>query len=187
MWGDADPEAVRRFVAPGYRRYTGASAEPLDIDDQVGRLHALRNAFPDISLSIDDVVAEDDRVAFRGTLRGTHRGEFLGIAATGREVVVTIVDIARIEDGRIIEHWGGPDLFDLNRQLTTPTGSIEQPPPRFRRYPDAVALPDRGKSQKAVSGRSMRAPSSTSAARRRNVALGRTLRANQRAAATLPS
>ena len=117
VWDAADPEAVRIFAGPGYRRHTSGSSEPLGVDAQVQRLVALRTAFPDITLTIDDVVAEGDRVAFRGTLRGTHRGEFLGVPATGRTVAVAIMDIIRVEGGLIAEHWGGPDLFDLARQL----------------------------------------------------------------------
>jgi predicted ester cyclase len=115
VWDAADPDAVRRFAGPGYRRHT--SAGPLDIDAQVQRLVALRAAFPDMTLTIDDVVVEGDRVAFRGTLRGTHRGEFLGVPATGRTVAVAIMDIIRVEGGLIVEHWGGPDLYDLTCQL----------------------------------------------------------------------
>jgi predicted ester cyclase len=70
-----------------------------------------------MTLTIDDVVTEGDRVAFRGTLRGTHCGEFLGVPATGRTVAVAIMDIIRVEGGLIVEHWGGPDLYDLARQL----------------------------------------------------------------------
>jgi steroid delta-isomerase-like uncharacterized protein len=115
VWEAADPDAVRRFAAPDYRRHT--STGPLDVDAQVQRLVALRVAFPDMTLAIDDVVAEGDRVAFRGTLRGTHRSAFLGVPATGRTVAVAIMDIIRVEGGLIVEHWGGPDLYDLTRQL----------------------------------------------------------------------
>ncbi|MDP8929056.1 MAG: ester cyclase [Actinomycetota bacterium] len=48
---------------------------------------------------------------------GTHEGDFLGVAATGRRVEVNLVDLWRIADGRIVEQWGGPDTFDLLRQL----------------------------------------------------------------------
>jgi steroid delta-isomerase-like uncharacterized protein len=117
VWDDGDPEAAARFAAPGFRRYTVAGAEPLDIAAQIQRLRSLRAAFPDISIEVEDVVAAGDRVAFRGTLRGTHEGEFLGIPATGRHVTVSLVDIIRVEDGRFAEHWGGPDFLDLVRQL----------------------------------------------------------------------
>ena len=57
-------------------------------------------------------------------MRGTHQGEFLGIAPTGKEVTVSLPDMVRIENGKFVEQWGGPDLFDLIRQLGA---SVVQP------------------------------------------------------------
>ncbi len=94
-----------------------ASLPPLDRGAQRDRLEGFRTAFPDVTIELEDVVAEDDRVAFRSTMRGTHLGEFLGIGPTGRTVEVGLVDIIRIQDGRFAEQWGGPDLFDLVGQL----------------------------------------------------------------------
>ena len=61
--------------------------------------------------------AEGDRIAFRSTMRGTHRGEFLGIPPTGIQVTVGLLDVIRIENGKFVEQWGGPDLLDLVQQL----------------------------------------------------------------------
>lgn len=77
----------------------------------------LRAAFPDLVISIEDLVAEDDRVAARVTIRGTHNGDFPGIPATGREVCYEAIDISRIVDGKIVEHWGIPDYLTLFQQL----------------------------------------------------------------------
>jgi len=66
---------------------------------------------------VEDIVAVGDRVAFRATIRGTHKGSFQNIAPTGKQVAVSALDIVRIENGRFIEHWGGPDLFSLLQQL----------------------------------------------------------------------
>lgn len=68
-----------------------------------------RNAFPDLSVAVEDIMAEGDRVAARVTMRGTHRGEFQGIAPTGKRVEVKAIDMFRISDGRIVEHWGHAD------------------------------------------------------------------------------
>ena len=78
----------------------------------------LRTAFPDMSQSIEDMVAEGDRVAFRSTLHGTHRGEFLGIPATGKQVALPGIDIIRFDDdGKMVEHWGLFDVPLLMQQL----------------------------------------------------------------------
>ncbi|HET7271965.1 MAG TPA: ester cyclase [Rubrobacter sp.] len=68
-----------------------------------------RQAFPDLSVTVEDVMAEGDRVAARVTMRGTHLGEFQGIAPTGKLVEVKAIDKFRISEGKIVEHWGHSD------------------------------------------------------------------------------
>jgi steroid delta-isomerase-like uncharacterized protein len=68
-----------------------------------------RAAFPDLSVTVENVVAEGDRVATRVIMRGTHRGEFQGIAPTGKRVEVRAMDMFRISEGKIVEHWGHAD------------------------------------------------------------------------------
>ena len=84
----------------------------------------MRAAFPDLEVTIGDVFGEDDLVAVRHSWRGTHRGEILGIAPTGKTVVVQAMNIFRLADGKIVERWGGPDLHGLLRQL----GATVTPP-----------------------------------------------------------
>ena len=74
-------------------------------------------AFPDIQISIEDTVAEADRVVIRWTVRGTHQGELTGIPATGKEVTFTGMLIYRVADGKIIERWEEMDMMSLMRQL----------------------------------------------------------------------
>ncbi len=68
-----------------------------------------REGFPDLSITVEDMMAEGDRVAARVTMRGTHRGEFQGIAPTGKRVEVKAIDMFRIGGGKIVEHWGRAD------------------------------------------------------------------------------
>lgn len=79
-----------------------------------GMLHA---AFPDFEATIEDLIAEDDRVVLRMTWTGTHEGEFMGIPPTGNRVSFGVFDIVRIADGRIVEHWGLMDNMALMQQL----------------------------------------------------------------------
>jgi steroid delta-isomerase-like uncharacterized protein len=76
-----------------------------------------RDAFPDLSLSIDDLFAHEDKVVWRWHAAGTHRGEFLGLLPTGRRGEVTGISIARMEDGRVAETWIEWDNFGLLQQL----------------------------------------------------------------------
>ena len=117
VWGEGDPEAVLRFAADDFKRHTAPGSAPLDRDAQIERLKGIRAAFPDITIEVEDVVGEGDKLVFRSTMRGTHQGEFLGIAPTGRTVVVGLLDLVRVEDGRFAEQWGGPDMLDLLRQI----------------------------------------------------------------------
>ena len=76
-----------------------------------------RDSFPDLKVSVDDVVAEGDRVAARWTLLGHHQGEFMRVPPTGREVNVGGIIIYRLASGKIIEYWGVFDSLNLMRQL----------------------------------------------------------------------
>jgi steroid delta-isomerase-like uncharacterized protein len=94
--------------APDNERLPGDPPAKL-IDTFRDTFSEARQAFPDLSIAVEDVMAEGDRVAARVTLSGTHRGEFQGIAPTGRRVEVRAIDLFRIEDGKIVEHWGHAD------------------------------------------------------------------------------
>ena len=75
------------------------------------------SAFPDASISVEDLIAEGDRVVARVTSIGTHGGDFMGSPATGRRVSVQEVDIFRIENGKIAEAWAAVDFYGMLTQL----------------------------------------------------------------------
>ncbi len=111
------PGVIEEFFAPSHRRYLNPTTPPLAPDEQRARANRLRAAFPDLTATLEDILAEGDRVAYRLTIRGTHQGAFQGIAPTGKRVTVSFTAIVRIEDGRLVEEWGGLDLFDLRQQI----------------------------------------------------------------------
>jgi steroid delta-isomerase-like uncharacterized protein len=76
-----------------------------------------RSAFPDLHMELHEVVAEDDLVCARVTMTGTHDGEFVGLAPTGRRVEVEGIDMVRVRDGRAVEHWGVTDAMTMMQQL----------------------------------------------------------------------
>ena len=117
VWGGGDPEAVTQYLDASYVRHISPTLPAIDRMQQVDRLRSFRAAFRDIEIRLEAVVAEGDLISFRSTMRGTHQGSFLGLAPTGRHVTVGLIDIWRIEGGRVVEQWGGPDTFDLLRQL----------------------------------------------------------------------
>lgn len=75
------------------------------------------SAFPDLQGTIEDIVAEGDRVVTRESWRGTHEGEFMGIAPTGRQIMIATMSMVRISDGRIVEYWEGRDRLQMLEQL----------------------------------------------------------------------
>jgi steroid delta-isomerase-like uncharacterized protein len=77
----------------------------------------LRSAFPDFHADIHWQLADGDRVTTYKTYHGTHHGEFLGVTPTGRKVQFETVDVMRVQDGKITEHWGVAKLFSLMQQL----------------------------------------------------------------------
>jgi predicted ester cyclase len=119
-WG---PDVIEEFFAPSYRRYLNPTTPPLTREGQRDRANRLRAAFPDATATLEDIFAEGDRVAYRLTIRGTHRDAFQGIPPTGKHVKVSFTAIVRIEDRRLVEEWGGLDLFDLRQQLQTTGGT----------------------------------------------------------------
>lgn len=77
----------------------------------------LRTAFPDLRMNVDDLIAEGDKAVARATMIGTHQGEFAGVAATGKTVSVATIDIVRIAEGKLAEHWGVTDTASMMEQL----------------------------------------------------------------------
>lgn len=76
-----------------------------------------RGAFPNVEVVVEEVIAENDLVAARCSVRGTHQGDHLGIAASHAPVHFTGMAIARIKDGKIIEAWNNFDFLKMNRQI----------------------------------------------------------------------
>lgn len=79
--------------------------------------NAIRTAFPDLTVKLDPAIADGGLEAAHVVLSGTHKGEFLGIPASGKSVEFSSVDIIRIEDGKVAEHWGSSDTLSLMQQI----------------------------------------------------------------------
>jgi steroid delta-isomerase-like uncharacterized protein len=82
-----------------------------------------RSAFPDFKATIDDLIAEGDKVVIRQTWTGTHKGEFMGMPPTGKRMSIGVIDIIRIVGGKFVEHWGQMDSMGMMQQL----GAIPAP------------------------------------------------------------
>lgn len=102
------PDAVDHDPAPGQGKGPQGYAHFFGM---------MRSAFPDMQVEVDQMVADQDRVAFAYTLTGTQRGDFMGVAPTGKSVRVRGVQIGRFENGLMVERWGSSDELGLLRQL----------------------------------------------------------------------
>ena len=80
-------------------------------------MQMMRTAFSDFTMTIDDMVAEGDKVFIRATMGGTHQGEFMGIPATGKRIEVPFGDFVRFEIGKVVEHWVVTDTGQMMQQL----------------------------------------------------------------------
>jgi steroid delta-isomerase-like uncharacterized protein len=118
VWNQGKVEVLDELLAPDYINHTPSTGRP-----QAGPaglkpiVLAIRRAFPDLHFTIEDVVVTADRVAIRTTMTGTHQGDFFGVPPTGRKIEVMQIQIERIKDGRIVEHWRVTDELSLMRQL----------------------------------------------------------------------
>jgi steroid delta-isomerase-like uncharacterized protein len=83
----------------------------------------MRSAFPDFKATIEDILADGDKVVIRMTWSGSHKGEFMGIPATGKRVSIGVIDIIRVSNGKFVEHWGQMDAMGMMQQL----GAIPAP------------------------------------------------------------
>lgn len=118
----ADEAWWRRHIAPEFRRHDPGLPFEVVGPQGVKRLaDALLPGIPDMALPIEDVIAEGDKVLVRLRVRGTHGGELMGIAATGRRIDIGVLDLFQFRDGQLIEHWALLDNLGLLRQLGVTT------------------------------------------------------------------
>jgi predicted ester cyclase len=105
------------LFAQGYVYHGPGGLEVLGPEGFRQMIGMFRKAFPDFQVVIEDMVAEGDRVAFRLTSRGTHKGDLAGLAPTGKSVIVTHNVISRFYDGKCVEEWQTFDEVGMLRQL----------------------------------------------------------------------
>ncbi|MCP9272066.1 ester cyclase [Mycolicibacterium arenosum] len=115
--GEGDFALFEELFADDFIDHTPQPGTTADKDGVRVLYHRLREAFPDFWPEIHWQTVDVDVVTTYKTYHGTHRGEFLGIAATGRTVRFDTVDAMRVHDGRIVEHWGVANLYGVLGQL----------------------------------------------------------------------
>ena len=117
FWNQGKMELLDEFFAPNYVNHDPTHPDVSDLEGYKQWAITSRNAFPDLNVTIDDLIAEGDKVVTRWTLRGTHKGELGKIPATGNQVTITGITISRIVDGKNVESWWSSDDLGFLQQL----------------------------------------------------------------------
>jgi steroid delta-isomerase-like uncharacterized protein len=113
---DQDVDTVGDMLASDYRLHFDGNPV-MDRGAGIGFFSAFLAAFPDISHQVQDQLAEGDLVATRILVRGTHQKEMMGIPATGTEIAISAINMVRVDDGKIAEHWVNSDSLGMMMQL----------------------------------------------------------------------
>jgi predicted ester cyclase len=97
-WTSGDLDALDSTMGEGYVLHPDMTLEDLKTI-----IRDFRRGFPDLSVTLEDIISEGDRIAYRWTMRGTHQGEIEGIAPTGRPMTATGISMLRVQDGKVVE------------------------------------------------------------------------------------
>ncbi len=118
-----DLDALEEMVDSDITDHDPAPGQGPGLEGVKQYFSSLHAAFPDVHMDVEDMIAEGEKVVARVSVSGTHQGEFLGIEPTGNRVTIKGIDILRITDGKVVEHWGNFDDLGMLQQL----GIVEPP------------------------------------------------------------
>lgn len=110
-------EGLREAVAANALDHDPAPGQGLGPEGFIRLFTKLRASFPDLNVAVDKVVSDNDNIAAAYTLTGTHKGNFMGVAPTGRRISARGVQIARFADGKLVERWGSSDQLGILQQI----------------------------------------------------------------------
>lgn len=116
-WNKGNLSVVDEILSANYILHINAPGARTDLEGYKQAISMYHNAFSGCNFTVEDMIAEGDKVVIRWTIRGTHTGEYMGIAATGKEVTVTGIAIRRIESDKIVEEWVEMDRLGLMQQM----------------------------------------------------------------------
>lgn len=122
VWNKGNVGEAAAFLAPEFVSHNALDVRIVGPGEYGAAVTGFRAAFPDLRTTLDDVLVDRDRVAVRGTDRGTHRGDFMGFPASGRRMESTWIEIFRMENGKAAEGWLETDTATLRDQLVAEPG-----------------------------------------------------------------
>ncbi len=107
------------LCAPNFIKHAIPPSPDFGIEGSKQSVMMLREAFPDIKYTVEDMIEEGDKIVARWTAKGTHKGTFMRIPPTGKQIAFSGIEIIRIKDGKAVEEWEELDRAGLMQQLTT--------------------------------------------------------------------
>jgi predicted ester cyclase len=113
---DPDLDAIREILSPDYVHHPQLGTDE-SLEDALKGLQERVTMFPDQAMTVEDMFVKGNKIVFRGIFSGTHMGDSEGFLATGKKVKMRGFSILRVENGKIVEAWGGRDLLSLYHQL----------------------------------------------------------------------
>ena len=118
LWNKGNLSLADELFTPNYEHHDPSSPDfGRGPESEKKRAALYRTAFPDLQLTIEDIIAEGQTVMARWSCRGTHKGELSGIAPTGKQVTISGVTVARFTNGKMVEGWVNWDALGLMQQL----------------------------------------------------------------------
>ena len=115
-FGKGDTTVFDKYTSPDFIEHQ-FGFDPPNAEGVKKSILSLHASFADISFTIEELVTHDDKVWGRMTVRGTQTGQFGPLPPTGKKFEITVIDIMRFKNGKLVEHWGVPDRFALMAQL----------------------------------------------------------------------
>jgi steroid delta-isomerase-like uncharacterized protein len=122
VWRQGQLDKIDELFAPDYVDHS-FGPQPAGREDLKQFVAMFRQAFQDLEYDLQQVLSDGDRIASRDTVHATHKGEFMGIPATGKRVSVSAMHFLRFANGQIVEHWGITDVGGLMQQLGVGPGN----------------------------------------------------------------
>jgi steroid delta-isomerase-like uncharacterized protein len=116
-WNKGNLAILDEVVSPDYVDHSLPPGLPPGKEGIKQLIAMYQAAFPDTVMTVEDQIAEGDKVVTRWSARGTHKGELMGVPPTGKVVTVSGIDISRVADGMEVEHWAEFDLMGMMQQL----------------------------------------------------------------------
>jgi len=113
----ANTGITKELLAPTFVNHTAPPNAPTDASVMIQFVTGFHKGFSNVSIQIEEVIGEGEKVSLRKTIRATHTGEFMGKAATGKTVEMNVIEIDVLKDGKITDHWSKNDFMQVVQNL----------------------------------------------------------------------